>query len=329
VRGVQVGRLVHCGARSVVARAGMAGAARRRAGPSPAEETAAKRHKGKTAAADEPSDDEASTVVEGDDNDEVDLEALTQACTQNTQLVLQGLKKDWSNPKELPRHEADELVSAVMRRVLLAWHKGGYAPVKRAELTQQINGRFPGTTKRGLADYIIAEAQATFPALLGFEMREIERTVLPRGKRAADAEPKIEKSYVLRSCLPSEMRARYAESDEDKAWNGLAAAVAALVHTAGGTLTEEGLFGFLAQLGVSCDEAHPIFGEPAAMVKRLVDRRVLRGEKSATDGHEEVLYRLAEAGMDALPADKMEGMIKAMVTRGDGEEDEDLVDPTP
>lgn len=160
-------------------------------------------------------------------------------------------------------------------------------------------------------------------------MREIERTVLPRGKRAADAEPKIEKSYVLRSCLPSEMRARYAESDEDKAWNGLAAAVAALVHTAGGTLTEEGLFGFLAQLGVSCDEAHPIFGEPAAMVKRLVDRRVLRGEKSATDGHEEVLYRLAEAGMDALPADKMEGMIKAMVTRGDGEEDEDLVDPTP
>ena len=269
--------------------------------------------------------DDQSTQVDDEDDGEIDVDALTQAAAQNTQLALTQAPRDWSSSKELPHKEADDLVAVVMRKMLFAHHKGGGAPVKRTDLAKEVNSRYT-QQKRGLADFIIAEAQVTFPQLLGFEMRAVERVVKPAGggagarRLAADSEERKEMTYVLRSCLAPQLRAKYAETDEGRAWAGLCATVVSLVSVAGGQLNESGLWGYLAQLGVQRDSIHPQFGDTALVLKALVDRRVLRAEKpTSEDG--ETQYSVAEYGADALPEAKLIGLLKTIQSAEPEEED--------
>jgi len=256
--------------------------------------------------------------------------------------------------KGLSKAEIDKLVGDVARYVLMKHHNTGGVPIPRADLTNIVNKAYSKRT--GLANYVIAMAQAKLADAFGFECAEVVRpakgsagagaaAAVAQQKAASKAKGKAKQGdkdgdnasgagtsaaaggtryYVLRSILPVALRGvvdRFNPDEKALARRGFAIAVIALVRAAE-RLTEDALWSHLATMGVSRTSLHPQIGDPEAEVSKLVKMRYLSRDRSldgGPNGEEAYVYELAEVSHYELTADGVDGLLAHMATFGENQ----------
>lgn len=246
--------------------------------------------------------------------------------------------------KGLSKAEVEKLVADVTRFCLFKHHSTGGVPIARADLSDVVNqagyAKTLGGKKGALANYVVVRAQARLADVFGFELREVVRAAKGQSAAAAVPKPKPQKGkedgaataaaptgtrfYVLRSILPTQLRAvvgRHAKDAKAQARRGFAITVCGLVRAAE-RLTEEALWSHLETLGVSRGGApHPDLGDAEAEVAKLVKMRYLTRERqpnAGPAGEDVYVYELAEVALAEIEADGIDGFLADIAAAGAG-----------
>ncbi|EFN56654.1 hypothetical protein CHLNCDRAFT_144490 [Chlorella variabilis] len=204
-----------------------------------------------------------------------------------------------------PRMAMEQASRALVRHMLFSHSEKPGVPVKRAgklaplpntqaactwskspatsEVSAVVTQRFPNLkSKTAVTSYVIAHAQHYLAASLGLEMLSQSKATL-RGREGAGSQ-----QFVLRSMVPPALRAAYVLDPSQASQRGLLMVVLALINLAGGKLEEEELATQLAELGVSTQQPHPVFGQVDAQIKYI------QQDKQAGPEGDVIVYRFAE-----------------------------------
>jgi len=236
-------------------------------------------------------------------------------------------KMDAENQKpDLSNEEVEKLVSAVMRHMLFK-QPAVLGLTTREDLTKLINKNYQG--RRNLSNYIIAVAQAQFPHAFGLEMKEIEKAKKkhtdPKKKLAAvDAAPA--KMYVLRSLLPTRYQRRFVQLVSDKEEMGFTLLVLALIVTSiNDQILEDALWEHLEEVGIIKGRKHPKFGDPEALLQKLVKERYVAKDKVRTPEGEKFQFEIGESAKDQIPREEIQRFISDMMMGAEEEDGEEVV----
>lgn len=209
--------------------------------------------------------------------------------------------------RAISTQKADRLVAQVVRHMLFRHHGEPGVPVRREDLVKIVLANY--RQRRQLPGHIVVRAQARLADVFGYEMRELERMAAHGPPVPGDApkDPSAGKSYVLRSLLPAELRARFVDDPRRRAeqLRALGLVVVGLLRASQDRLEEKQLWGYLGRLAVERgQEDHPAFGNVRQAFAELEKQRYVRswrGEALPEGGHE-VFYTLAENGHSVVPA---------------------------
>ncbi|GJP29706.1 hypothetical protein CLOM_g19332 [Closterium sp. NIES-68] len=201
-----------------------------------------------------------------------------------------------SQSGHISREDREQAIGAVMRHMVFKNSSHPGVPVSRDELNKVIAAQLAGRRVPGLPGVIIKEAQARFPAALGFDMKELERGTRGRGGGGGGHEGGRDeggggeeggdggggrggggggtKEYVLLSRLPAAVLSRFVDTPEQAAGSAFTTIVCALLKGAGGSIPADKLWALLGALGVRRgEERHPQFGNVEENMKRLEKQR--------------------------------------------------------
>ncbi|KAI3426938.1 hypothetical protein D9Q98_006882 [Chlorella vulgaris] len=201
-----------------------------------------------------------------------------------------------------PRMAMEQASRAVVRHMLFAHSEKPGVPVKRTEVAAVVTQRFPTVKAKGVVTtYVIAHAQHYLAQSMGLEMRSIHKAAARGRQGAAGGGDEGSQQFVLRSMVPAALRAAFVLDPAQSAERGLLMVVLALIHLAGSKLGQDELATQLAELGVSTERPHPVFGSLDVQLKSLCTRRYIQQDKQAGPDGDIVLYRFAEqaVGPDA------------------------------
>ncbi|CAI5976133.1 unnamed protein product [Closterium sp. NIES-65] len=240
-----------------------------------------------------------------------------------------------------------------MRHVLFKHSSHPGVPISREELNKVISAQLAGRRVTGLPSVIIKEAQARFPAALGFDMRELERGTRGRGAGGGGGGHDGDeaggrggedggdggggrgggggggaKEYVLQSRLPAAVLSRFVDTPEQAAGSAFTTVVCALIKGAGGSIPAEKLWALLGAMGVRRgEERHPQFGNVEESLKRMEKQRyviLMKGARGA-GGEEEWAYELAEHARQGIGAERLQKLFNETVAEvQDGPPSHDL-----
>ncbi|CAI5458850.1 unnamed protein product [Closterium sp. Yama58-4] len=206
-----------------------------------------------------------------------------------------------SQSGHISREEREQAIGAVMRHVLFKHSSHPGVPISRDEINKVISAQLVGRRVTGLPGVIIKEAQARFPAALGFDMKELERGTRGRGGGGGGGGHDGDegggrggedggdagggrgggggggggaKEYVLQSRLPAAVLSRFVDTAEQAAGSAFTTVVCALIKGAGGSIPAEKLWALLGAMGVRRgEERHPQFGNVEECLKRMEKQR--------------------------------------------------------
>ncbi|CAI5958744.1 unnamed protein product [Closterium sp. NIES-64] len=258
-----------------------------------------------------------------------------------------------SQSGHISREEREQAIGAVMRHVLFKHSSHPGVPISREELNKVISAQLAGRRVTGLPSVIIKEAQARFPAALGFDMRELERGTRGRGAGGGGGGHDGDeaggrggedggdggggrgggggggaKEYVLQSRLPAAVLSRFVDTPEQAAGSAFTTVVCALIKGAGGSIPAEKLWALLGAMGVRRgEERHPQFGNVEESLKRMEKQRyviLMKGARGA-GGEEEWAYELAEHARQGIGAERLQKLFNETVAEvQDGPPSHDL-----
>ncbi|GBG71525.1 hypothetical protein CBR_g8943 [Chara braunii] len=211
--------------------------------------------------------------------------------------------------------ETDNLVSEVMRYMIFKNFQQPSVPVKREELKQIVNKQYKD--RRQLPGYIIALAQAKFPACFGMELREITGSARRRwGEDQASTSQSQAglKLYVLRSMLPADLRQDFVETDHSLAFQGLAMVVMSVIDMAGDKISEESLWRQLTKLGVRADDdCHPAFTNVQNLMQMLTKQRYIVQNKEVTADGDTYFLELGENAMEGIGKERLQSFVSKVL----------------
>lgn len=194
-----------------------------------------------------------------------------------------------------PRMAMEQASRALVRHMLFSHSEKPGVPVKRAEVSAVVTQRFPNLkSKTAVTSYVIAHAQHYLAASLGLEMLSQSKATLRGREGAVPGGDEGSQQFVLRSMVPPALRAAYVLDPSQASQRGLLMVVLALINLAGGKLEEEELATQLAELGVSTQQPHPVFGQVDAQIKSFCTRRYIQQDKQAGPEGDVIVYRFAE-----------------------------------
>ncbi|KAL4854280.1 hypothetical protein ACK3TF_004972 [Chlorella vulgaris] len=197
-----------------------------------------------------------------------------------------------------PRMAMEQASRAVVRHMLFAHSEKPGVPVKRTEVAAVVTQRFPTVKAKGVVTtYVIAHAQHYLAQSMGLEMRSIHKAAARGRQGAAGGGDEGSQQFVLRSMVPAALRTAFVLDPAQSAERGLLMVVLALIHLAGSKLGQDELATQLAELGVSTERPHPVFGSLEAQLKSFCTRRYIQQDKQAGPDGDIVLYRFAEQAL--------------------------------
>ncbi|KAG9130860.1 hypothetical protein Leryth_024963 [Lithospermum erythrorhizon] len=122
------------------------------------------------------------------------------------------------------------------------------------------------------------------------------------------------KSYIIISQLPDDVYRKYVENKDKFHMTGFTFVVIAVVHLAGGRITEENLWHQLRRVGVlESDENHPLFGNSKVALETLFQQRYLQKDKVKGPEGTTLYFELAERSLDAAMSDKIKQYISQVM----------------
>ncbi|CAI5961828.1 unnamed protein product [Closterium sp. NIES-65] len=212
-----------------------------------------------------------------------------------------------------------------MRHVLFKHSSHSGVPISRDELNKVISAQLAGRRVTGLPGVIIKEAQARFPAALGFEMKELERGTRGRGGGGGggghDGDEGGERGGEDGGGTGEEVGGEEGEGVRrmQAAGSAFTTVVCALIKGAGGSIPAEKLWALLGAMGVRRgEERHPQFGNVEESLKRMEKQRyviLVKGARGA-GGEEEWTYELAEHARQGIGAEKLQKLFNEVRERG-------------